>query len=293
MSELRSAKWEAERMQQNYGRWKQASPASSPNRKARSRLYATSAELNLSTNHGLVNDFLSPNPMSQPSLLLRELGASFLLVFGHMMAAQHRSATILAAAYAIIHYLVCQVWYGTSGNPYIVLVNQLVFSHSLPSYYLPSRWLAQFAGASLAGYVANTLLPTTTLALTLPNQSSTSFQLFVIEAIVCGVYAYAHTLLYRTGDQNEPPPVASVSGSAELTLSSWLFISIILLTDVTDLSLNLWRSLVPALFNGVYNNLGIYVLGSLTGYVTGAMLGGYYITLIENGTPNGNPSATG
>lgn len=291
MSAANAAKIEARRFAENNGMWASAYGPHSPHRKNRSRLVTTSSTASIPTAHVLINDFLQPNPATLTVQLLRECAASFLLVFGHLLASRTRHGSTAGIIYALTHFVLCEVWFGTSGNPYIALVTQLIFTHRAPVYYSACRWVAQFAGASLAGYFASTLLPSLQPAVITCASGTTGLQIVLAEVLACTVYAYIHTVLYRVSETNEPAPLAVAGTSPALVLSAWVLLSILMLSDTTGVSLNLWRSLIPSMFANDYTSLPYYVAGSFIGTMTGASIGGYFIDLAES-TGQSNDDAT-
>jgi len=205
---------------------------------------------------------------------LAEAIGTFTLVFagcGSIMVAERFPGTVPHGAIPLVFGLAVTVMIyavghisGAHFNPAVTLA--FAVGRHFPRKDVLHYWAAQFAGAILASGTLTLLLPTgrtygTTFSWVHPPQALawegilTFFLMFVIMAVAT--------------DTRAEGTMAGAAIGATVMLAAYVG------GPVTGASLNPARSLAPALFQGEWGQMWIYILGPVAGAVSAALLYNY------------------
>lgn len=272
---IRAAQYAALHGASSAGNYRAASPQRTLRKRRNSVAVATAEAIYL-------NEFVVPNPTPIWVRLLRQAATSFLLLlFGTFAAYNWHHSQSEALGYALAHFIMSELVYGASGNPWIALVDQLIFNPGERMWYLGAVWVSQFVGAWMAVGLASSVLPTLALGVIQPVEGVSLVSVFVVEAIGAFLYGYVHTLLYRTSQRGEAPIV--LSAHAPLVLAVVYFAMMAIFRNTTGCVLNLWVSLVPAIATNNYSGVLAYAMGDLVGYLVAAGVAGHGYLMIHEG----------
>jgi glycerol uptake facilitator-like aquaporin len=216
-----------------------------------------------------LNDFLYPNPSPYYARWMREFACTFFMMFfGFMILCNPMTDYIWspAVAFATSHYIIYEVFYGTAANPMLSFLNWVYNTEGERPWYHWAAMVAQFGGAMTAAAVTNSLVADFRFARNIPWTPMEDGQVFGVEFLICFGYSWLHHLIYRTGIDGKETYVSSDFRGIVLG-TYWL-----LAHACTNASLNIFRTLAPAIVTGQYSKVFYYILGDFLGYITAAIV---------------------
>ena len=210
----------------------------------------------------------------RPSLARRAVGeaiGTFALVFagcGAIVTDAERHGALGAVGIGLVFFLVLLAAIGALGhvsgahfNPGVSL--SFFLTRHLPARDLGAYWLAQFAGAALAGLLLLVIWPghPADLGATMPS-------IAVGRALLLEAVLTAFLMLVITSVATD---TRAVGAPAALAIGAAVGLAAIAFGPLTGASLNTARSFGPALASGQWHDFWIYVVGPLAGAPLGAL----------------------
>jgi aquaporin NIP len=210
----------------------------------------------------------------RPSLARRAAGeaiGTFALVFagcGAIVTDAERHGALGTVGIGLVFFLVLLAAIGALGhvsgahfNPGVSL--SFFLTRHLPARDLGAYWLAQFAGAALAGLLLLVIWPghPADLGATMPS-------IAVGRALLLEAVLTAFLMLVITSVATD---TRAVGAPAALAIGAAVGLAAIAFGPLTGASLNTARSFGPALASGQWHDFWIYVVGPLAGAPLGAL----------------------
>lgn len=199
----------------------------------------------------------------QAKMYAAELIGTFTLVFigagaGALSSTAGSGLVGVALAHGVALMVIVYTWGAISGahvNPAVTF--GVALAGRMPWVRAIGYWIAQLAGAALAGFLLRYLVGTTgQLGMTLPAAGVSSLQAVVLEAVLTFflvVTVFACAIAGRNGN------------AAGLAIGLVLTMDILMGGPLTGAAMNPARAFGPALALGNFSSFWVYVLGPLAG----------------------------
>lgn len=202
--------------------------------------------------------------------LLAEFIGTFTLIFigagaGALASTNGGGIVAVALAHGIALMVIIYAWGSVSGahvNPAVTFSLALRGKTSWASAL--QYWIAQLAGAAVAGFALRFTIGTTgNLGMTLPAAGVSALQATVLEAILTFFLVIS---VFGTA-------VANRNGNAAgLAIGTVLAMDILMGGSLTGASMNPARTFGPALAMGDFQSFWIYIVGPLAGGAVAALI---------------------
>ncbi|CAG4899838.1 MULTISPECIES: aquaporin [Acidithrix] len=151
---------------------------------------------------------------------------------------------------------------GAHLNPIVTIAFAL--RREFPIKRIPAYFAAQIAGALLAGWFLDATLGNHgNLGMTLPGHNITDFQAGSMEVFL--TFGLISTILgTSSGAQN-------VGGLSALAVGGYIALAGLWASPISGASMNPVRTLGPAVFEGNYSHIWVYIVGPLVGSLLGVV----------------------
>lgn len=210
----------------------------------------------------------------RPSLARRAAGeaiGTFMLVFagcGAIVTNAERHGALGTVGIGLVFFLVLLAAIGALGhvsgahfNPGVSL--SFFLTRHLPARDLGAYWLAQFAGAALAGLLLLVIWPGHPADLGATMPSIASGRALLLEAVLT---AFLMLVIISVATDTR-----AVGAPAAIAIAAAVGLAAIAFGPLTGASLNSARSFGPALASGQWHDFWIYLVGPLVGAPVGAL----------------------